>query len=240
MITQLRLLLALSHASALLIAPRRSIISARTCQPVASENLGISRATALQQLSAAAGVVALGIEPRAARAAYPGLSITTTQGVMEFELWDDVAPKHVDSIRTLAKQGFFDGQAFHRIIPGFVIQGGDPNSKIGYGADGTLEAGDKGAQRRWGTGGPGYNIKAEFNPRKHEFGVLSMARSSDPDSAGSQFFVCLGTLPNLDDKYTTFGKMTKGDDVLRKIAAAKTGSQDRPLVRQGIERADPL
>ena len=94
--------------------------------------------------------------------------------------------------------------------------------------------------RKWGTGGPGYNVPAEFNERIHEFGVLSMARSNDPDSAGSQFFVCLGNLPSLDRKYTTFGKLTKGDDVLRKIAAAKTVTGDIPFERQGIERVDPL
>jgi cyclophilin family peptidyl-prolyl cis-trans isomerase len=81
-------------------------------------------------------------------------------------------------------------------------QGGDPNSKVGYGPDGTLEGSDKNLVRRWGTGGPGYNVPAEFNSRPHLKGVLSMARSADPNSAGSQFFVCLGTLPSLDNKYT--------------------------------------
>lgn len=131
---------------------------------------------------------------------FPKVTVTTTEGPMEFELWDDAAPKHVKSFLSLAKQGFFDGGAFHRIIPGFVIQGGDPNAKVGYGPDGTLKGGDKAARRKWGTGGPGYNVPAEFNPRIHEFGVLSMARSADPDSAGSQFFVCLGRLNSLDNK----------------------------------------
>jgi len=173
-------------------------------------------------------------------APYPQMKITTTAGVMEFELWDDVAPKHVASFLKLTKTGFFDGGAFHRIIPGFVIQGGDPNVKVGYGPGGTLDGADKGAVRKWGTGGPGYNVPAEFNPRKHEFGVLSMARAADPNSAGSQFFVCLGDLPSLDNKYTTFGKLLKGDDVLRKIAAAKTVQGDIPFERQGIERVDAL
>lgn len=192
---------------------------------------------------------------------------------MQFELWNDVAPKHVESFLSLTKQGFFDGGAFHRIIPGFVIQGGDPNAKIGYGPDGLLSSGDKRAQAKWGTGGPGYNVKAEFNPRKHEFGVLSMARANDPDSAGSQFFVCLGSLPSvsapkscdcrahaspqahstpcspqcltpnrmqLDNKYTTFGKLIKGEDVLKRIASAKTAAGDRPERRQGIERMDAI
>lgn len=108
---------------------------------------------------------------------------------MEFELWDDVAPKHVASFLKLTSNGFYDGGAFHRIIPGFVIQGGDPNAKKGYGPNDTLEGADAGAVRKWGTGGPGYNIPQEFNERIHEFGVLSMARSADPNSAGSQFFV---------------------------------------------------
>lgn len=159
---------------------------------------------------------------------------------MQFELWNDVAPKHVESFLKLTKQGFFDGGAFHRIIPGFVIQGGDPNAKVGYGSDGLLSSGDKGAQRKWGTGGPGYTVPAEFNERKHVFGVLSMARAADPNSAGSQFFVCLGNLASLDNKYTTFGKLTKGDDVLKRIAAAETAPGDKPLRRQGIERVDAI
>ena len=159
---------------------------------------------------------------------------------MEFELWDDVAPKHVASFLKLTQSGFYDGGAFHRIIPGFVIQGGDPNAKVGYGPAGTLDNADGGAVRKWGTGGPGYTIPAEFNDRIHEFGVLSMARSADPNSAGSQFFVCLGNLPSLDRKYTTFGKMLKGDDTLRKIAAAKTVKGDIPFTRQGIEKVTAL
>lgn len=105
---------------------------------------------------------------------------------------------------------------------------------------GTLDGANKDQVRKWGRGGPGYNIKAEFNPRKHEFGVLSMARSNDPDSAGSQFFICLGDLASLDNKYTTFGKLTQGGDVLRKLASAKTVTGDIPFERQGLERIDPL
>jgi len=169
---------------------------------------------------------------------YPKLKMTTTAGVMEFDLWNDVAPKHVESMLKLSKDGFYNGGAFHRIISGFVIQGGDPNAKQGYGEDGLLKSGDLRAQGKWGTGGPGYTIPAEFNSRKHEFGVLSMARSSDPNSAGSQFFVCLGRLPNLDNQYTVFGKLTKGEDVLKTIDSAQTGPGDKPLVRQGIEKME--
>jgi len=196
---------------------------------------------ALGEAAAAAAVV---LTPLAASAeGYPQLSMKTTEGEMQFELWDDVAPKHVASFLKLTKEGFFDGCSFHRIIPGFVIQGGDPNTKIGYGPDGTLDGqtkADKLQMRKWGTGGPGYNVDAEFNDRLHEFGVLSMARSTDPNSAGSQFFVCLGRLPSLDKQYTTFGKLTKGEDVLKRIAAAKTVPGDYPFKRQGIERVDKI
>jgi len=189
---------------------------------------------------AAAVVTGVAFEGASAAIAYPKLRIVTTAGIMEFDLWDDVAPAHVNSFLSLAKKGFFEGQAFHRIIPGFVIQGGDPNTKVGYGPSGTFEGGDAGARRKWGTGGPGYSIKAEFNERKHEFGVLSMARSQDPNSAGSQFFVCLGTLPSLDNKYTTFGKLTSGGDVLTKLGAAATVKGDVPIERQGIEKVEAL
>lgn len=190
--------------------------------------------------AAKVGLLGALLVPTASQAAYPGLVIKTTEGDMEFELWDDVAPKHAANMLKLAKEGFFDGGAFHRIIPGFVIQGGDPNTKVGYGPSGTLEGADKGKMRMWGRGGPGYTVPAEFNERLHEFGVLSMARSADPNSAGSQFFVCLGRLPSLDRQYTVFGKLTKGEDVLRKIGSAKTVAGDIPERRQGIERADPL
>lgn len=150
--------------------------------------------------------------------------IKTTDGEMVAEFWPDVAPKTVENFKTLAKKGFYDGTAFHRIIKGFMIQGGDPL---------TTNLTQKAA---YGTGGPGYTIKAEFNDRKHEPGVLSMARSSDPDSAGSQFFICLGAPSFLDHKYTTFGKLIKGQDVLEKIGntpvtASPTGEPSVPTTR---------
>jgi len=111
---------------------------------------------------------------------------------------------------------------FHRVIRGFMIQGGDPLTK------------DASAEDRWGTGGPGYQIKAEFNDHPHVRGVISMARSSDPNSAGSQFFICHGTEAFLDHQYTTFGKLIKGDDVLEKIATTPTHSPDRPDTKQVI------
>jgi peptidyl-prolyl cis-trans isomerase B (cyclophilin B) len=148
--------------------------------------------------------------------------IKTTAGEMVAEFWPDVAPKTVENFKTLAKKGFYDGTCFHRVIKGFMIQGGDPLTK------------DASAEARWGTGGPGYSIKAEFNDRPHVRGVLSMARSADPDSAGSQFFICHGDPSFLDHKYTAFGKLIKGDDVLEKIATTPTHPQDRPNERQGI------
>ncbi len=132
---------------------------------------------------------------------YPTATIETDHGTFTVELWNDVAPNHAENFLKLARKGFYDGIAFHRILPGFVIQGGCPR-------------GD-------GTGGPGWNVKAEFNERKHEPGVLSMARSSDPNSAGSQFFVCLTreNCQHLDRQYTAFGKVTSGMEVVQKIAA---------------------
>src|SRR5678809_40408 len=113
--------------------------------------------------------------------------IKTSAGEMVVEFWPDVAPKTVENFKTLAKKGFYDGTAFHRIVKGFMIQGGDPLSKSDSGMV--------------GTGGPGYQIKAEFNTKPHVRGVLSMARSQDPDSAGSQFFICLGDARFLDRQY---------------------------------------
>lgn len=149
--------------------------------------------------------------------------IKTTEGEMVVEFWPDVAPETVKNFKKLAKQGFYDGTAFHRVIKGFMIQGGDPLTK------------DAKNEARWGTGDPGYKIKAEFNERSHKRGVLSMARSNDPNSAGSQFFICHGDPSFLDRQYTTFGKLIKGDDVLEKIATTKTHPPDRPDKRMGVE-----
>ena len=132
----------------------------------------------------------------------------TSEGEMVFEFWPDVAPKTVENFKTLAKKGFYDGTCFHRIIDGFMIQGGDPLTKNP----------DKEAD--WGTGGPGYTIPGETNTRVdrgHVRGVLSMANSGSPDTAGSQFFICLAPVAQLDGGYTTFGKLIKGDDVLTRL-----------------------
>jgi len=149
--------------------------------------------------------------------------IKTTEGEMVIEFWPDVAPKTVENFEKLAKSGFYDGTCFHRVIKGFMIQGGDPLTK------------DPSKEAVWGTGGPGYTVKAEFNDRSHVRGVISMARSQDPDSAGSQFFICHGNPTFLDHQYTAFGKLIKGDDVLEKIATTPTHPPDRPDKRVGIE-----
>jgi peptidyl-prolyl cis-trans isomerase B (cyclophilin B) len=154
--------------------------------------------------------------------------IKTSKGEIVVEFWSDVAPKTVENFKTLARKGFYDGTAFHRIIKGFMIQGGDPLTK------------DAAMESRWGTGDPGYKIKAEFNAKSHQFGVLSMARSQDPDSAGSQFFIVTGDASFLDRKYTAFGHVIKGDDVLKALESVPTksgggGEKSRPVERQGIE-----
>jgi peptidyl-prolyl cis-trans isomerase B (cyclophilin B) len=154
--------------------------------------------------------------------------IKTTEGEMVLEFYPDVAPKHVESFKALAKKGFYDGTCFHRVIKGFMIQGGDPNTKDESKKNLQGEGG-------WGTGGPGYTIKAEFNKKPHVRGTLSMARSRDPDSAGSQFFICHGAPSSLNGQYTVFGQLIKGDDVLEKIANTPTEGPDRPIKRVNID-----
>src|SRR6202040_573407 len=131
--------------------------------------------------------------------------IKTSEGDMVVQFWTDAAPNTIDNFKKLARQGFYDGTIFHRIVKDFMIQGGDPNSK------------DPAKENSYGQGGPDYKIKAEFNDHPHDRGAISMARAADPDSAGSQFFICLAAVHRLDHQYTTFGKLIKGDDVLEKI-----------------------
>jgi peptidyl-prolyl cis-trans isomerase B (cyclophilin B) len=141
--------------------------------------------------------------------------IKTSEGDMVLQFWTDAAPDTVENFKKLARQGFYDGTIFHRIVKEFMIQGGDPNSK------------DPAKENSYGQGGPGYNIKAEFNNHSHDRGVVSMARGPDPDSAGSQFFICLAPVHRLDHQYTTFGKLIKGQDVLEKIG-------DIPVTRNSM------
>ncbi len=164
--------------------------------------------------------------------------LETSAGRIVLEFWPDVAPKTVENFKKLARQEYYDGTCFHRIIKGFMIQGGDPLTK------------DPSKKSAWGTGGPGYKIKAEFNDRPHVRGVISMARSQDPDSAGSQFFLCHGEARFLDRQYTAFGKLIQGDDVLEKLATTPVtrgggGESSQPTVRvelksvRIVDAADP-
>ncbi|MGI0035195.1 MAG: peptidylprolyl isomerase [Nitrososphaera sp.] len=144
-------------------------------------------------------------------------TIQTTFGDIVVEFFPDAAPKTVENFKRLANTGFYDGLSFHRIVPGFVIQGGDPNTK------------SEANRSRWGTGGPGWTVKAEVNKNKHTRGALSMARSQDPNSAGSQFFIVLKDSNFLDGQYTVFGRVTSGMDAVDKIAALKTDHADAPV-----------
>lgn len=148
--------------------------------------------------------------------------IKTSYGVIKIAFWPDVAPKTVENFKKLAKEGFYNGTAFHRIIKGFMIQGGCPNTK-------------KGAKGMPGTGDAGYKIKAEFNDRSHKRGVISMARAHHPDSAGSQFFICHGDARFLDKQYTAFGQLVDGDAVLEAIATVPVTAG-----AGGREKSDPI
>jgi len=144
--------------------------------------------------------------------------ISTNFGDIVLEFFPDKAPNHVANFLKLAESGFYDGTIFHRVIPGFMIQGGCPNSKPN-------------ARGVPGTGGPGYNVKAEFNDVSHVRGILSMARSSDPDSAGCQFFICHADSKFLNGQYTVFGKVVSGMEVVDQIAELDRNSKDMPRER---------
>jgi len=138
----------------------------------------------------------------------PTVTIETSKGTIECELWPDKAPGHVDNFKKLADKGFYDGLIFHRVIPNFMVQTGCPQGT--------------------GTGGPGYNIDAEFNDADFKKGTLGMARAQDPNSAGSQFFICVADTPHLNRQYTAFGAVTSGQDVADAISGVSKNHSDRP------------
>lgn len=143
-------------------------------------------------------------------------TLSTSMGEIEVELWPDKAPKHVANFEKLAAQGFYDDLSFHRVIPDFMVQTGCPQGT--------------------GTGGPGWNVDAEFNDAPFEKGVLGMARAQDPNSAGSQFFICVADSPWLNGQYTAFGKVTSGQDVADAISAVPRDGRDRPLKGVGLTK----
>jgi len=179
--------------------------------------IGIFTVVSVSGHLAATGAVAA--EPSNGEAKAPHVLIKTKFGDMDVVLFPDLAPKHVESFLKLAKSGFYNGTIFHRIIPGFMIQGGDPLTK------------DPANRSRYGTGGPGYTVPAEFNKVAHEKGILSAARTADPNSAGSQFFIMVDKAPHLDGQYTVFGEIVKGLDVAETIVSQPRDPKDNPLER---------
>lgn len=164
-----------------------------------------------------------GYKARLARSAVSTATIETNHGTIRFRLDPESAPETVRNFEKLAGSGFYDGTLFHRVIPGFMVQGGDPNTK----------GGDKST---WGQGGPGYTIKAEFNARPHKRGAVSMARATDPDSAGSQFFIVTNDSLFLDRQYTAFGEVVEGMEVADKIVALDRDANDCPRAEARMTR----
>ncbi len=153
------------------------------------------------------------------------VNIETNHGKISFDLLPELAPETVRNFEKLTKDGFYDGTLFHRVIPGFMIQGGDPNTKTD----------NKGS---WGMGGPGYNIKAEFSSRSHLRGIVSMARSQDPNSAGSQFFIVTSDSAFLDREYTVFGQVKEGMDIADKIVNVQRDGNDCPLEKVEMKKVN--
>lgn len=170
-------------------------------------------------------------EQKSAGSANEVAIIKTSAGDMMVQFWSDAAPETIANFKKLARSGFYNGTIFHRIVKGFMIQGGDPNSK------------DPAKESSYGAGTAGYRIKAEFNDHPHDRGVISMAREPDPNSASCQFFICLAPVHRLDHQYTTFGKLIKGEDVLDKIGDTPTvmgpdGAQSKPTQRVTINKIE--
>jgi peptidyl-prolyl cis-trans isomerase B (cyclophilin B) len=159
------------------------------------------------------------VQAQTASGKAPQAIIETKFGSMEIRFFPDKAPKHVENFIKLAKSGFYDKTIFHRVIPGFMIQGGDPNTK------------NEKDKAQYGMGGPGHRVKAEFNDRPHVRGTVSMARTSDPDSAGSQFFIVVKDTPHLNGQYTVFGEVVKGMEVADKIVSQPQDRGNMPLER---------
>ena len=159
------------------------------------------------------------VEQEAAARTAPHAILKTKFGEMEIVLFPELAPKHVESFVNLSKKGFYNGTIFHRVIPGFMIQGGDPYTK------------DPSKRNRYGTGGPGYTLPAEFSKVAHERGIVSAARTADPNSAGSQFFIMVDKAPHLDGQYTVFGEVIKGMEVADMIVKQPRDPRDAPLER---------
>ncbi len=166
--------------------------------------------------------------------------IETKKGKMIVKFFPDIAPKHVESFKALIETDYFNGTTFHRVIPGFVIQGGDPNSKdndrfndgMGGHAGKYFGIGDENNSETW-------TVPAEFNEKPHKRGILSMARSQNPDSGGSQFFICVDNVPQLDNNYTVFGEVISGLEVIDKIVNSSTPGTENPSYR-GPDRDNPL
>jgi peptidyl-prolyl cis-trans isomerase B (cyclophilin B) len=155
-----------------------------------------------------------------AEAVRPRAVLQTRLGEIEIEFFPDKAPGHVKNFLDLARKGFYDGTTFHRVIPGFMIQGGDPNTRD-----------PKASRSQHGTGGPGHTVKAEFNDTSHKRGIVSMARAQDPDSAGSQFFIVVKDSPYLDRNYTAFAQVVRGIEVADKIVNLPRDRNDNPNER---------
>ena len=166
--------------------------------------------------------------------------IETKKGKMIVKFFPDIAPKHVESFKALIEKDYFNGTTFHRVIPGFVIQGGDPNSKdndrfndgMGGHAGKYFGIGDENNSETW-------TVPAEFNEKPHKRGILSMARSQNPDSGGSQFFICVDNVPQLDNNYTVFGEVISGLEVIDKIVNSSTPGTENPSYR-GPDRDNPI
>ena len=183
---------------------------------VIRHGLGVLGCIAMLNLLLALAILAE--EPTTGEQA-PHVILKTKFGEMEIVLFPDLAPKHVESFLKLANSGFYNGTIFHRILPGFMIQGGDPLTK------------DPANKNKYGTGGPGYTVPAEFSKVVHEKGILSAARTQDPNSAGSQFFIMVAKAPHLDGQYTVFGEIVKGVDVAETIVSQPRDLRDNPVER---------